>query len=326
MTSRDDGHPYLRPVRGIETLRYSAIVDRPTLRWPDDRGLAFWVAPNIEIYALDPAPNDYRTFWTRTPAPDAFEYGLRDYGNRVGFTRMLDVFDRYDIRPSVSLNVGVLTDLPGLIEPMLERGWDIFSHGIYNTEFLFGLDREAEREWVRRNIELVKTHTGLPLRGLFGPALSQNPQSMGIWAEEGIEYVVEWFVDDQPFPIHVPNGSLINVPYGWELNDARMMGGVGFGGTLEADDFLLRSKDQFDTLYEEGKDSGRVMCLPLHPYLIGQPWRIDYLDRALDYVLSHDDVWVTTAGDIAEYYRETPHYQAQMQVEGEAVQDAGPAV
>jgi allantoinase len=155
---------------------------------------------------------------------------------------------------------------------------------------------------VGENLSLFRRHTGRQLKGMFGPALSQTPQSMEIWAEAGISYVVDWFMDDQPFPIHVKSGRLVNVTYGWETNDARSMGGSAFGGAFEVDYFTQICKRQFDVLYDEGDAGGRVMCIALHPYLMGQPWRIGYLEELFAYIRGHDRVWLTTAEEIAEHY------------------------
>jgi peptidoglycan/xylan/chitin deacetylase (PgdA/CDA1 family) len=281
---------------------YSAIVDRPPIRWPNGARIALWVAPNIEHYEYQPPPNDHRQFWTRVPVPDVMGYSFADYGNRVGFWRMLEVLDHYEIPASVSLNLGVLDMFPEIGEAIAERNWSVFSHGIFNTRFLFGMTPDEERAWVQDNIETLRRHTGLPLRGMFGPALSQTPNSMEIWAEAGLTYVVDWFMDDQPFPLDVKSGKLVNVTYGWETNDARAMGGAAYGGTYETDYFLQICKDQFDVLYDEGAESGRVMCIALHPFLIGQPWRVRYLDDLFSYVLQHEGVWLTTAEAIADFY------------------------
>ena len=287
-------------------VAYSAIVDRPPLRWPNGERVALWVAPNVEHYELQPPSNDYRRFWTRVPEPDVMSYSFTDYGNRVGFWRMLEVLDHYEIPASVSLNLGVLDMFPEITEAIVERNWSIFSHGIFNTRFLFGMTPDEERAWLQDNAETLRRHTGKPLRGMFGPALSQTPQSMEIWAEAGIRYVVDWFMDDQPFPLITRSGKLVNVTYGWETNDARAMGGPGYGGAYETDYFLQICKDQFDVLYDEGAESGRVMCIALHPFLIGQPWRVRYLDELFSYILGHSGVWLTTAEEIAEHYIE--HY------------------
>jgi peptidoglycan/xylan/chitin deacetylase (PgdA/CDA1 family) len=153
---------------------------------------------------------------------------------------------------------------------------------------------------------------------MFGPALSQTPQSMEIWAEAGITYVVDWFMDDQPFPLHVNSGKLVNVTYGWETNDARAMGGPAYGGAYETDYFLQICKDQFDVLYDEGAESGRVMCIALHPFLIGQPWRTRYLDELFSYVLGHEGVWLTTAEAIADYYIDNYYDQVVAQLRADS--------
>ena len=162
-------------------------------------------------------------------------YGLRDYGNRVGFWRLLELFDHYSLRPSVSLNLAVLDQYPEISDAMLTRDWSIFSHGIYNTRFLFGMTREEEQVWVQKNLDTFRRHTGRALKGMVGPAGSLTLNSMELWAEAVITYAVYWFLDDQPFLINVKNGSLVNVPYSWEVNDARTMGGIAFGGVYEAD-------------------------------------------------------------------------------------------
>jgi allantoinase len=119
-------------------------------------------------------------------------------------------------------------------------------------------------------------------------------------AEAGLLYTVDWFVDDQPFPLRVSSGRLIGVPYSWEVNDGILM--TQGLGVFEADYFAQVCKDQFDVLYEEGRHSGRVMCIALHPSVIAQPHRIAYLADALQYITSHEDVWLTTADEIAAHY------------------------
>ena len=289
-------------------IRYSSIVDRPPLSWPGDAHVAFWVSPNIEFYEYEPPPSQYRRPWSRMPEPpDVMLYSHRDYGNRVGFWRMLEVFDQYAVRPTVSLNVACLERFPEITEEMVQRDWEYMSHGLYNTRYLFDMSPEEERLFLRDNIEIVRRNTGKDLKGFFGPAATTTESTMQLLAEEGFTYSADWFLDDQPFPIFVESEKLVGVPYTWEINDGLLMT-YGFGN-YESDYFLQACKDQFDVLYEEGQKSGRVMCLALHPYIIGHPHRIEYLDRALEYVLSHDGVWATTAEEIANYYVQN-YYEA----------------
>ena len=284
---------------------YSPIVDRPPITWPNNARVAFWVAPNIEHSEYLPNYDGVRNPWPRTPYPDAREYGYRDYGNRVGFWRMAEVLDAYHIKCCVSLNMAVLEHYPEIATAMVERDWDFMSHGIYNTRYLNTYSEAQEREFYHDCIETLKRHTGKPLKGMLGPAISGTPRTPDLMAEAGLIYHTDWMHDDQPVPIRVASGKLVSVPYSIELNDA-----PAFRGNYEADYFARICKAQFDQLYQEGAESGRVMCIALHPYLIGQPHRIQYLDEVLRYIMSHDAVWQTTADEIADYY--IAHYYDQM--------------
>lgn len=284
-------------------IAYSPITDRPPLTWPDHARVALWLAPNVEHYEYQPPPSKYREPWPRVPHPDVMHYSYRDYGNRVGFWRMLEVFDHHKIRATVSLNMAVIEHFPEIRDAMVERNWDFMTHGIYNTRYLFGMSAAEERAFYKDNIETLRRQTGKQLKGMLGPAFSATPDTSDLMAEAGLMYHVDWFLDDQPFPIHVKRGRLVGVPYSREINDALIFSGPSYEGEY----FVQACKDQFDTLYEEGAESGRVMCIALHPFLIGQPHRLKYLDEALGYILSHEGVWATTADDIAEYYLANYH-------------------
>ena len=293
-------------------IDYLPMTDRPIIRWPDDARLALFIVPNVEFYEYTPPFNPYKNPYPRLPAhPDVIAYSHRDYGNRVGFWRMLEVFDHYGIRASVSLNVAVLDHFPEITEEMLARNWIFMSHGIYNTRYLYGMDEEQEREHYRDVIETIHQHTGKRVKGMLGPSFTASPNTPRLLAEAGFLYSLDWFVDDQPFPINVPSGKLIGVPYSSEVNDAFLFPGYPFS-SFDAQEFVLICQDQFDVLYEEGAENGRVMCIALHPFLISQPHRQRYLDQALNYILGHSGVWLTTADDIADYYV-THYYDAVVQ-------------
>jgi peptidoglycan/xylan/chitin deacetylase (PgdA/CDA1 family) len=283
---------------------YSPITERPPIRWPGGARVALWVVPNVEFYEFEPPVNPHRPAWRRIP--DVRNYSWRDYGNRVGLWRMLEVFDHYDLPGTASLNMAVLDIHPEIGEAMATRDWEMMSHGVFNTQFLFGLSREQERELIQDTAATLERHTGKKLKGMFGPNGSLTENTMELMAEEGLIYSADWYVDDQPFPIDVDAGRLVCVPYTWELNDGLVMTeGFASGlGTNESDYFLQMCKDQFDTLYEEGAESGRVMCIALHTSIFGAPHRVRYLDEAIGYILSHDGVWATTGDKIAEHFLE----------------------
>lgn len=283
-------------------VAYLPAIDRPRVRWPDDARVAFWVAPNVEHYEYLPPRDPGRNPWVRSPHPDVQGYGYRDYGNRVGLWRMLEALDAHDITCTVSMNLAVFDHYPQVAAALVERGYEFMSHGIYNTRYLHALDEAEERDFFRRSVDLLRDHTGDALKGMLGPAVSNSPRTPDLMVEAGLIYHADWLHDDQPVPIAVANGRLVSVPYSLELNDVPV-----FAQHFEAEDFVAMAKAAFDTLYAEGESGGRVMCLALHPYLFGQPHRVAFLEEILDYVMSHDAVWQTTAAEIAEHFG-THHY------------------
>jgi allantoinase len=281
-------------------IRYSPIIDRAPISWPGGARVALWLALNIEHYQYLPPPNAHINPWPRVAAaPDTMLYSYYDYANRVGLWRMLEVLDRYGIPVTASLNAAVLDHYPQVRDAIVERDWKVMCHGVYNTEYLFGMDIDQERDFFRDVTATVERHTGSPLRGLLGPAGSVTTNTMDLMVEAGLTYTADWAIDDQPFPIDTARGRLVGVPYGFDVNDDAMMA-LGYGAAgYDAEDFLQIAADQLDVLHAEG---GRVMCVGLHAYVFGHPHRIEYLDRTLDRLLSREGVWATTAEAIADHY------------------------
>jgi len=270
---------------------------RPKIRWPNGARVAFWVAPNIEFYELNPPKSPTRASWPR-PIPDVQNYSNRDYGNRTGFQRMAAAMDRCGVRGSVSLNVAVCDHHPELIEECAKRGWEFYSHGTYNTRYMFNMSEEQERELIQDSIDTIKKHTGQKLDGWLAPALSYTERTLQLVAEMGLTYICDLFHDDQPAPVKVPHGRLTSIPYSLEMNDFIAFV-VNFVTPRHYGEMLKR---QFDRLYAEGEESGTVMCIPLHPYLIGQPYRIRAFEDALAYITRHDKVWLATGREIARHF------------------------
>lgn len=276
---------------------YSPLLDRPRITWPNGARVAFWVAPNIEFYELHPSPNPQRKSWPR-PVPDVSGYSHRDHGNRVGLWRLLDVMDRCGMRGSVSLNVAVCEHHPEIIKECADRGWEFFSHGIYNTRYTYGMTDAQQMEMIRDVQTTIKNHTGQDVAGWLSPALTNTETTMDLLAEAGLKYTCDLFHDDQPQPVKVRDGRLISVPYSLEMNDFTVLYMWGRSSRQYAE--ILKA--QFDQLFEEGAESGKVMCIPLHPYLIGQANRIGAFADLLEYICNHDKVWLATGREIADWY------------------------
>jgi allantoinase len=289
--------------RGIVMLKepgrydYLPLIDRPRIRWPNGARVAFWVCPNIEFYELAPPEGQGRPLWPR-PFPDILNYSSRDYGNRAGVWRLMEALDKFGVRASVSLNAAMCDHMPEIVDECLRLKWELFSHGIYNTRLISGMTEDEVREVIRDSIATISRHSGESVQGWLAPAISATETFLDLLPEFGIRYTIDVVPDDQPVPIRVRRGRLIAVPYSTEINDIRIMGVRGYPPQAWAD----MIKSAFDQLYQEGEENGMVLCVPLHPFVVGQPHRIDALHDVLRHVTAHDGVWLATAREIADFY------------------------
>ena len=253
----------------------------------------------------DRIPEPYaRAAWAR-PAPDVLNYSYRDYGNRAGFMRMFEAMGRCNMRGSVSLNVAVCEHHPEIIRLCADAGWEFYSHGTYNTRYLMGMTEAQERAVIQDSIDTIRKHTGQKLDGWLAPALTYTDHTLDLVAEMGLTYVCDLFHDDQPGPVKVKQGRLTSVPYSLEMNDV-IVYNVNLVSPRRYADILKR---QFDRLYAEGEHSGTVMCIPLHPYLVGQPYRMAAFEEALAYITGHEGVWLATGREIAQHFNDN-YYDA----------------
>lgn len=285
-------------MRDQTRVDYSPTVERD-FDLPGDDNVAVWVGLNVEHFKIDePAESIHPP--AAENEPDILNFGWRDYGLRAGFWRMLDVFDRHDLRVSMILNSEVCQHEPRVVEAAMDRDWEFIGHGITNTKEIH--EYEDERAAIERATDDIADFTGERPRGWLGPALAESYDTPDHLAELGYDYLCDWCNDDQPYPFNVGEYDLINVPYSIEINDIPMT--LGYG--MAAPEIGQAIEDQFDVYYEEGRESGngRVMAIALHPFITGQPFRAKYLDDALDYITDHDDVWLTTGEEIADHYYE----------------------
>jgi allantoinase len=297
-----------------ELFDYWPYDNRPKIEWPNGARVAFWVAPNIEFYELDPAVNPHRKAWPR-PVPDVNGYATRDYGNRVGHMRLMRVLDKYGVRGSISLSTALCDHHPEIIELCKEREWEFFSHGIYNTRYSYGMDEAQERAMIEDAMETIKKHTGQQCSGYLAPALTHTDITMDLFAEAGGIYTCDLFHDDQPTPVKVRSGEkFVSVPYSLEMNDTI----VYSVNKIEPRRYGEMIKANFDRLYEEGKESGVVMCVPLHGYQVSHPHRLKAFEEALEYITGHSDVWVTTGREIAQHFIDNNYDEAIADINAKA--------
>lgn len=277
---------------------YSPIIHRPRLTWPDGAYLALWVIPNIEFFSLqEKVP--LGAGGSGGPVPDVPAWSARDYGNRVGIFRLMQVLDRHGIRATVALNSDLCAYHPQILEEGNKRRWEWMGHNESNTRRLNEVAPGEEAGIIHRTLVTIERATGCRPAGWLGSGLQETWNTLDLLAAEGCEYVSDWTNDDQPYLMALDGGRrLVAMPYSHEINDKPVFERQ-HRTAAEFQDMICR---QFDVLYREGAESGRVMAIALHPYLTGVPHRIDAFDAALAHICGHAHVWKATGAEIARHY------------------------
>ena len=227
----------------------------------------------------------------------------REYGQRVGVWRMIDLFDKAGVPATCTMNAKMGIERRAVIDAALQRNWEIVAHNFVQSDLLtdFTFDENKEREVIRETLRVYEEVCGKPAKGWLSSSLRSTMNTADLVAEEGLLFFTDLLNDDQPYLIHTRSGKpLVSVPYTSEVNDFTVFLRQG----KDVDGAFSVFKEQFDWLYAESETSGRFMNIGLHPHVIGQPFRIRALRDFLDYAKKFDDVWFATREEIAEWYLE----------------------
>lgn len=281
-----------------ERLSYSPITERPPLKLPGEARLAVWVIVNVEEWdAKETMP---RTVLTPpaggSPSPDIPNWAWHEYGNRVGFWRMLEVLDTLKIKAALAINGSAIKAYEPISRAARDRGWEFIGHGFSQKN----MQKVAnEREDIVRTSKAITDYVGRPPRGWLGPGLTETWETPDILLEEGYDYVCDWVLDDQPVVLKTRSGSIVNIPYTQECNDVAMM----LIQHHKASEYRDRAIDQFEQLYADARESARVMALVVHPYIMGAPHRLRYFREALEHIAGKPGVLFRTGEEILDWYR-----------------------
>lgn len=293
-----------QPRKGMDHghYRYSPIPTRPRLEWPGGAGLALWVVLYLEYWEINPPEDAYRDPRYAAPFgsffPDYRTHSIREYGNRVGIFRVLEVLDRYRVPVTVAANAEACARYPYLMEAFAHRGWEVMAHGTHATRMITSrMSEEEERAYIEESAAAVERATGQRPAGWMSQDFGQSPRTPDLVAEAGFRYMADWPNDDQPYPMTLDR-PLVSLPYHVEWDDVLLLW-FRQVATPRYPDIV---GDAFDRLLEEGKTTGRMMSLGVHPWLLGQPHRIRYLDEALAKIAGHQGLWKATGGEICEAF------------------------
>jgi peptidoglycan/xylan/chitin deacetylase (PgdA/CDA1 family) len=297
-----------------DVYEWSPIVRRPVLTWPDGARLALVVVVNLEHYGWSvsegtPLPvsplGGPEGLWTGSQLPPRFPdigtYGNHEYGNRVGVFRIFDVLDKYGIVPTLALDATTAENYPYLVAAGKARGAEFIAHGIARREIIHaGMSEEQERAYIQTSIAAVTKSTGLRPRGWLGPDFQETINTPHLLAAEGITYLCDFGNDEQPYAMTPKTGELFALPVCTPLDDNYTHVHARRTITELTNSWI----GWFDGLYADGATTGRLMVLNLHPWIMGQPWRISYLDEVLAHIDSYQGVWKATGGEVIDWFKQ----------------------
>ena len=284
---------------GHDRYRYVPIPKRPQYDWPGGKRLAFYIGLNIEHFAFM-AGRGNDPFQGTSAVQTQRNFAWRDYGLRVAVWNVFDMLDELKMPATILLNSLVCEHYPDVIERIKARGDDVCAHGRTNAEALSGLWEHDEARIIAESTETITRHLGTRPMSWMGPGAGESRVTPDLLVEAGYTHSLGWPVDDQPIWMRTRSGPLLSVPYPMELNDM----GANVNRDQSGREFADMIVDQFDELIEQSDKRPLVMCIALHPFICGQPFRLRPLRRALQHCAEHprrDQVWFTHAQAIAQH-------------------------
>jgi peptidoglycan/xylan/chitin deacetylase (PgdA/CDA1 family) len=289
----------VRPLNSHGRYAYSAITRRPDYSWPDGRRLAVYIGFNVEHFEFGRGLG--AALGPKSPEPDVLNFSWRDYGNRVGVWRCLELFEALKLRVGALVNTALYDYCPEVVEAHVKRGDELIGHGHTNAERQGDMNEEQEKELLRSCKELIQSRSKVTPTGWLSPWISESFATPDLLAETGYRYTLNWCHDDQPVEFTTRGGKLWSIPYPQELNDIPMI----VARQMDARDFADMIVDNFDEMRAQARAQPLVMGIALHPYLVGQPYRLRHLRRALQHVAKEKQVWFATPGEICEFVSAT---------------------
>lgn len=288
--------------------KWSPLPSRKPLKWPNGKRLAVILTVNLEYWEmikdtkeahyaggppmiLDPVPGNVADF------PN---FSWREYGQRAGVWRVFDVFAKSGVQTTATMNALTALKRPEIIKTAVDMGMELVAHGWEQGELLHKLspDVEKQRKLIREVLAVYEKAVGKKAKGWLSSSLRGTPEAIDICAEEGLIYYCDLMNDDQPYLIETPSRPIVSVPYVIEINDFSLF--IRRGLTTSAG--LEEIKEQFDVLYAESAETGKLMNLGVHPHVIGQPFRIRALRDFIEHAKKHEGVWFATREEIATWY------------------------
>jgi Polysaccharide deacetylase len=289
---------------------YSPITERPDFSWPNKRRLAIYIAVAIEHFPYNTGGLGL-SYSPGLPHPNTYNWAWREYGNRVGGFRVLDLLTNFGIRPTVLANGECFDHCPQLMDAYQAAGAEFVAHGMTNGQHPNGLSEQEEREMIGEVRRIIERGSGVAPRGWMSPGANPSEHTEDLLSEHAFNYTLDWPMDDQPVWMSTAAGPLLAVPYPHEVNDVPAI----VLHDLPARDFADMTADNVDEMLEQARRQSLVCGIVIHSFIVGQPYRLRRFRAALRHIAdASDQIWFTTPGEIADHYaREVaapPHAEA----------------
>ncbi len=280
---------------------YSAITKRADYAWPNGARLAVHFCLNVEHFAFgEGLGNDYGA---PQPQPNHRSFAWRDYGNRVGAWRILELAEAFNLPIALLMNTALYDYCPEMINAFSDRGDEIVGHGRTNAERQADMALDAERACINEATAAITKHEGKPPMGWLAPYISQTVHSLELLKQAGYRYMMDWPLDDQPVWFRTAHGPILSIPYAHDLNDSFEVVSRRTPSQLYCDNLI----DQFDEMLEESARRPLVMSVVLHSFILGQPHRLRQFRRVIRHICAkRERVWLTHPGRICEHIESLP--------------------
>lgn len=275
---------------------YSPITERADYSWPNSKRLAVYVALNIEHFPFGEGAG--MDLAAPSPKPNQRSFAWREYGNRVGFWRLMEMFNDMKLSCAMLMNSEIYDHAPQIPFAVRAGMHEIVGHGRTNAELSGDLSAHEEATVIREATEVIQRHEGRPPAGWLGPGCSESLITPDLLKEAGYRYLLDWHCDDQPIWFRTRSGPILSIPYPMEVNDTSAM----VYRRMLPSEFADMLVSNFDEQLDQSRNQPLVYGIALHTFVAGQPYRLRYVRRALEHVISHSkDIWLTLPGRIAEH-------------------------
>jgi allantoinase len=282
-----------------DRYRYSMLQRREPFLWPGDKKVAVWICVAAQFFPLNQTGKPFKVpGGMTTPYPDLRHASLRDYGNRVGIFRVLDALQAARLTASFAVNAELVARCPSLVKELASTG-EIIAHGMHMDALHAGaIDPVVEFEMISRPRKILQDFSQQAVAGWLSPAKSQTSNTPDLLKSTGFRYACDWVNDELAYKQQTTYGDLIALPLSTELSDQFVL----MNNQHSAQSWCQQVCDAFDCLVAEAEqsNSARLLSLHVHPWLIGQPHRIGYLEQALQYIASRHEVFSASPSAIID--------------------------